>query len=216
MRWLLRLFLNKYDPKASDDAEKNAHKLREFCSETTFDQENYVANLIIESGSNCTDAHLSKTEFGADDIHYLIDFDMAYLGDVPEKYDEHSKNIHQEFGHLNETEYREQRIKVLELFLQVPNIYATRDFRERFEDAARKNIQHEIDSLNKQKLSEAVDAIKEGAKGGSKVKKFTTIEEMRESLTEFFASKDRDWYRSGIHQLEEQLQKMIESDGEYF
>ena len=54
------------------------------------------------------------------------------------------------------------------------------------------------------------------AKGGSKVKKFTTIEEMRESLTEFFASKDRDWYRSGIHQLEEKLQKVIESDGEYF
>uniref|UniRef100_A0A914BUU0 Uncharacterized protein n=1 Tax=Acrobeloides nanus TaxID=290746 RepID=A0A914BUU0_9BILA len=47
-------------------------------------------------------------------------------------------------------------------------------------------------------------------------KKFTTIEEMRESLTEFFASKNRDWYRSSIHQLEEQLQKVIESDGEYF
>uniref|UniRef100_A0A914BW78 Uncharacterized protein n=1 Tax=Acrobeloides nanus TaxID=290746 RepID=A0A914BW78_9BILA len=42
------------------------------------------------------------------------------------------------------------------------------------------------------------------------------ILEMRESLTEFFTSKDRDWYRSGIHQLEEQLQKVIESDGEYF
>uniref|UniRef100_A0A914CX78 Mos1 transposase HTH domain-containing protein n=1 Tax=Acrobeloides nanus TaxID=290746 RepID=A0A914CX78_9BILA len=42
------------------------------------------------------------------------------------------------------------------------------------------------------------------------------VEEMRESLTEFFTSKDRDWYRSGIHQLEEQLQKVIESDGEYF
>uniref|UniRef100_A0A914ENP3 Uncharacterized protein n=1 Tax=Acrobeloides nanus TaxID=290746 RepID=A0A914ENP3_9BILA len=47
-------------------------------------------------------------------------------------------------------------------------------------------------------------------------KKFNTIEEMRESLTEFFASKDRDWYRRGIHQLEEQLQKVIESGGEYF
>uniref|UniRef100_A0A914C6A9 Vacuolar protein sorting-associated protein 51 homolog n=1 Tax=Acrobeloides nanus TaxID=290746 RepID=A0A914C6A9_9BILA len=46
--------------------------------------------------------------------------------------------------------------------------------------------------------------------------KFTTIEEMRESLTESFASKDRDWYRSGIHQFEEKLQKVVESDGEYF
>jgi [histone H3]-lysine36 N-dimethyltransferase SETMAR len=47
-------------------------------------------------------------------------------------------------------------------------------------------------------------------------KKFRTIEEMRESLTEFFDSKDREWYRRGIHKLEEQWQKVIESGGEYF
>uniref|UniRef100_A0A914E1V2 Uncharacterized protein n=1 Tax=Acrobeloides nanus TaxID=290746 RepID=A0A914E1V2_9BILA len=47
-------------------------------------------------------------------------------------------------------------------------------------------------------------------------KKFRTIEEMRQSLTEFFDSKDRDWYRRGIAKLEEQWQKVIESGGEYF
>ena len=47
-------------------------------------------------------------------------------------------------------------------------------------------------------------------------KKFRTIEEMRQSLTEFFDSKDREWYRRGIHQLEEQWKKVIESGGEYF
>jgi len=47
-------------------------------------------------------------------------------------------------------------------------------------------------------------------------KQFRTIEEMRESLAEFFDSKDRDWYRHGIHQLEEQWRKVIEHDGEYF
>lgn len=75
-----------------------------------------MANLIIESGSNCTDAHLSKTEYGADDIHYLIDFDMAYLGDEASLYAGHSKNIRLEYSHLNEQEYREQRIKVLSRF----------------------------------------------------------------------------------------------------
>uniref|UniRef100_A0A914ELT1 Transposase n=1 Tax=Acrobeloides nanus TaxID=290746 RepID=A0A914ELT1_9BILA len=30
-------------------------------------------------------------------------------------------------------------------------------------------------------------------------KKFRMIEEMRQSLTEFFDSKDREWYRRGIH-----------------
>uniref|UniRef100_A0A914EJN8 Mos1 transposase HTH domain-containing protein n=1 Tax=Acrobeloides nanus TaxID=290746 RepID=A0A914EJN8_9BILA len=43
-----------------------------------------------------------------------------------------------------------------------------------------------------------------------------TIEEMRESLTEFFDSKNRDWYRRGIHRLEEQWQKVIENNGAYF
>uniref|UniRef100_A0A914EHM0 Mos1 transposase HTH domain-containing protein n=1 Tax=Acrobeloides nanus TaxID=290746 RepID=A0A914EHM0_9BILA len=43
-----------------------------------------------------------------------------------------------------------------------------------------------------------------------------TIEEMRQTLTEFFDSKDREWYRRGIHQLEEQWKKVIESGGEYF
>uniref|UniRef100_A0A914EJM2 Transposase n=1 Tax=Acrobeloides nanus TaxID=290746 RepID=A0A914EJM2_9BILA len=47
-------------------------------------------------------------------------------------------------------------------------------------------------------------------------KKFRTIEEMRQSLTEFFDSKNREWYRHGIHRLEEQWQKVIENHGEYF
>jgi len=46
-------------------------------------------------------------------------------------------------------------------------------------------------------------------------KKFRTLEEMCESLTEFFDSKDRDWYRRGIVKLEEQWQKVIENNGEY-
>uniref|UniRef100_A0A914CUU9 Mos1 transposase HTH domain-containing protein n=1 Tax=Acrobeloides nanus TaxID=290746 RepID=A0A914CUU9_9BILA len=37
-----------------------------------------------------------------------------------------------------------------------------------------------------------------------------------EDKKEFFDSKDREWYRRGIHKLEEQWQKVIESGGEYF
>ena len=33
---------------------------------------------------------------------------------------------------------------------------------------------------------------------------------------QFFDSKDREWYRRGIHQLEEQWKKVIESGGDYF
>ena len=51
---------------------------------------------------------------------------------------------------------------------------------------------------------------------GLRGKKFRNINEMRRSLTEFFELKDQAWYRRGIYKLEEQWQKLIESDGEYF
>ncbi|KAH7727094.1 hypothetical protein AAVH_05319 [Aphelenchoides avenae] len=136
-----------YDPQSSDDAERNAAKLREFSQETTFDQENYVADLLVESGKNCTEAHLTPNEYGSDDLHYLVDFDMAWLGAEPERYDELSAKIREEDKTLNDNDYRQQRLKILRLFLQVPNIYATREFRDQFEAVARRNIQREIDTL---------------------------------------------------------------------
>ncbi|KAI1717011.1 hypothetical protein Ddc_10149 [Ditylenchus destructor] len=142
----------EYDPKASDAEEiaaKNAQRLRDFCQETTFDQENYVANLLIESGNNCTDANLTKDTYGEEDLHYLIDFDMAWLGSSPEEYQKHKDAIRKEYGHFNDEEYTEQRLKILRFFLQIPNIYATRELRDTFETKARQNIQREIDELEK-------------------------------------------------------------------
>ena len=49
-----------------------------------------------------------------------------------------------------------------------------------------------------------------------KGKRFDSIEEMQESLEEFFDSKDADFYRRGIEKLPEKWQEVIEVDGEYF
>lgn len=77
-----------------------------------FFQEDYAANLIEESGKNCTETHLTEGEFGTDDLHYLIDFDMAFLGDQPAAYQKHIENIRKEYAHLDDAEYNSQRLKV--------------------------------------------------------------------------------------------------------
>ncbi|VDK55413.1 unnamed protein product [Anisakis simplex] len=137
------------DTKLTDNAERSARLFREFSSETTIDSENYVANLIVESGKNCTDAHMTEGQFGEDDLHFLLDFDMAFLGCDTQKYESHVENIRKEYTHLSDEDYTDQRLKVLKLFMQIPNIFATKELRERFEAQARRNIAHEIELLSK-------------------------------------------------------------------
>lgn len=136
-----------YDPLASDNAEKSAQLLHQFAQETTLDSENYVADLITASGSYSTEAHLSEGVCGAEDVHYLIDFDMAFLGDDEEQFVNHEKAQRKEYDHMKDDEYRNQRAKVLRFFLQIPNIYATKELRADLELKARENIAREIDLL---------------------------------------------------------------------
>lgn len=47
-------------------------------------------------------------------------------------------------------------------------------------------------------------------------KKFDNVDKARESLREFFDSKDADFYRRGIEKLPERWQEVIDFDGDYF
>ncbi|PIO55676.1 hypothetical protein TELCIR_22936, partial [Teladorsagia circumcincta] len=106
-----RPFRAIYDPIASDNAEKSAQLLHQFAQDTTLDSENYVADLVVASGSYSTDAHLTEGVSGDEDVHYLIDFDMAFLGDSEEQFAEHEKAQRKEYSHMSDDEYRKQREK---------------------------------------------------------------------------------------------------------
>uniref|UniRef100_A0A0N4ZCT1 Conserved domain protein n=1 Tax=Parastrongyloides trichosuri TaxID=131310 RepID=A0A0N4ZCT1_PARTI len=137
----------EYDSKTNDSAKLSAEQFKNFCNETTFDQESYVVNLILESENNCTEANLNPEMYGSDDIHYLIDFDMMIHGESAEKYEEYKSKFRKEYLYLDDTQYKKERLKILKLFLQIPNIYATKEFRSKYEEQARKNITEEINSL---------------------------------------------------------------------
>ncbi|CAD5213750.1 unnamed protein product [Bursaphelenchus xylophilus] len=138
----------EYDPLNAEEAERNEERLREFAAETTFDQANYVSRLLLESANNCTDAHLNPDKYGDDDLHYLIDFDTAWMGVGEAEYTKFREAARSEVGNLNDKDYIERRLKVLELFLQIPNIFATKVMRDIYEAQARKNIKDEIEFLN--------------------------------------------------------------------
>ncbi|KAI6243014.1 hypothetical protein M3Y99_00148900 [Aphelenchoides fujianensis] len=139
--------------------------MKQFASEATLNQvspqllpsthsprlkEGYIIQLLEDSANNCTDAHLSKDTYGEMDVHFLIDFDTAWMADPPADYQRQCEDVRRESAHLSDEQYRAERLKILRLFLQVPNIFATKAFRDRYEAAARTNIEEEIARLSAQ------------------------------------------------------------------
>ncbi|VDP24637.1 unnamed protein product, partial [Onchocerca flexuosa] len=100
-----------HDLKHGNNAERSAELLQQFLSEATFDSANYSTTLILKSEKHCTDAHLIIDTYGEEDIHFLLDFDVAFLGVDQIEYERNSKNIRKEYDHLNDDDYRQQRLK---------------------------------------------------------------------------------------------------------
>lgn len=102
---------------------------------------------------------------------------MAVLGSSSESYAEYREKIRGEYSFLSEPMYTALRLKVIVLlngsyvniffpiiyysliilfhmnqvlqnFVQIPNIFATKEFREKYEEQARQNIQAEVELLS--------------------------------------------------------------------
>nr|SVE73385.1 EOG090X00VK [Daphnia atkinsoni] len=96
---------------------------------------------------NSTPVHLTPNATGTGDVHYFLDIEMATLGSSPGEYAETLVMMRNEYGCTSDDDYFELRIKVLRYFLQIPNIYATEEFRSRYDTPARNNIIKEISSI---------------------------------------------------------------------
>ncbi|KAG8222066.1 hypothetical protein J437_LFUL000510 [Ladona fulva] len=141
----------EYDPKAVDNEEKNVHMFEKFAKEggipkgsPLFEE---VINLLKSSATHITEEHKTEGAFGTDDQHYFLDLDMVVLGSPSSVYDEYVQKVRQEYSFLPDKSYSSLRLKVLQTFLQIPNIFSTREFRDKFEDQARLNIKREVDGL---------------------------------------------------------------------
>ncbi|RZF35836.1 hypothetical protein LSTR_LSTR008942 [Laodelphax striatellus] len=142
----------EYDPKMVDCFKKNLEHFDNFANDCgiTSDSDLYksVVDLLESVDTHSTDEHKTDGVYGADDCHYFLDLDMVILGSDAEYYaTEYATNIQAEYDFLPDTMYKGLRLKVLQSFLQIPNIFATKEFREKYEQKARANIQKEVEKL---------------------------------------------------------------------
>jgi predicted metal-dependent HD superfamily phosphohydrolase len=81
------------------------------------------------------------------DLDFLLDFDLAVLGDSWDGYYEYTQQIRQEYRIYPDIVYKQGRKKVLTYFLNLENIYKTDLFRANYEKVARQNLFRELSLL---------------------------------------------------------------------
>lgn len=82
------------------------------------------------------------------DTNYLTDADLSILGANPVDYRNYTSAIRKEYRLYPNFIYKPGRKKVLAHFLEMPSIYKTSYFREKYEESAKENLMAELKDLN--------------------------------------------------------------------
>ncbi len=89
--------------------------------------------------------HNGKTS--ATDQRWLVDIDLSILGTRPEVYDEYEQQVRREYRWVPGFMFRKKRAALLRSLLQQRPIYHTPFFQDRYEAAARANLERAIKAL---------------------------------------------------------------------
>jgi predicted metal-dependent HD superfamily phosphohydrolase len=79
----------------------------------------------------------------------LSDADLAILGSEPEEYRLYAARVRDEYRHIRDAQFRPGRVRILRELLRQPTIYRTERARALFEEAARQNVEAEIERLTR-------------------------------------------------------------------
>jgi predicted metal-dependent HD superfamily phosphohydrolase len=126
-----------YDSKASDNEERSAEYAVRLCKELAVPEGRWVAELILK-----TKTHNAYNDV---DAQVMLDADLAILGAGDSDYQTYAERIRREYAWVPESEYRQERRRVLGCFLMRPRIY---HFLGRLEEPARRNMASEIARLS--------------------------------------------------------------------
>jgi predicted metal-dependent HD superfamily phosphohydrolase len=139
-----------YDPRASDNEERSAELVAEWLGSLGLPAEVLARVAVLVRAT----AHLTDPAGSPDqDTQVLLDADLAILGASEERYRRYAADIRKEYAFVPEAEYRVARAVVLEWFLARPNLYHHALMAAEGEEAARRNLQSEVEALQGSSLS---------------------------------------------------------------
>jgi predicted metal-dependent HD superfamily phosphohydrolase len=130
-----------YDTHGSENESLSAELARKTALDlgVSTDPAQRVADLILFT------RHAVEPE--GPDAEALVDVDLSILGAAPARFDEYERQVRQEYAWVPEETFRRRRGEILEQFLARRHIFSTRTFRERYEPAARANLERSLKSL---------------------------------------------------------------------
>lgn len=132
-----------YDPRAGDNEERSAELARQVGAGAG-------AGLPASFGERVTELILAtkRHEPVADgDTAVLLDVDLSILGQPADRFDRYEAEIRREYAWVPEAVFCAKRAEILAAFLARPALYQTDRFRQRYEQAARRNLQRSIARL---------------------------------------------------------------------
>ena len=126
-----------YDPKAADNEEQSAALAGEL--HLPADVEAEVRRLVL-----VTKTHDASPD---DDSAWMVDIDLAILGQPQPRFHEYEKQIWQEYSWGPRPGYEDKRAEVLLRFLDRNRLYVTSFFNDRLENQARTNLRQALAQL---------------------------------------------------------------------
>lgn len=129
-----------YDPRSTMNETKSALLFENWFEKQTI-QKIEVFNVVYEA-IYFTMNHINRKQYPV--IDYMLDIDLSILGASTKDYLEYRNNIRQEYSFVDNFDFCNKRIEVLNRFLKKDFIYRTEYFRKKYEEKARRNITKEI------------------------------------------------------------------------
>ncbi len=130
-----------YKSSRSDNEIKSAALARSRLGELNVFEDQIEA---IEKFILCTKRHQPAECSFQNDLLYFLDFDLSILGTSPDVYDGYARAIRMEYKQFPDFLYKPGRKKILKRLLQKPFIFKTADFKAKYEEQAKKNLQNEL------------------------------------------------------------------------